>query len=109
MPVCQGAACGASAFHFENTRLWKCNTAAAATWRRSHAAQEHSDWPTYPQLYVDGELLGGADIVLEMAADGELKEVSPFALNPKCADARAVFSRILSRIHVVQRRRDRSS
>jgi len=101
------AACGASSFHFENTRLWKSNT-AVATWRRSHAAQEHSDWPTYPQLYVDGELLGGADIVLEMAADGELKKVSPFALNPKCADARAVPSRILSRIQVVQRWRDQS-
>lgn len=32
-----------------------------------------SDWPTYPQLYVNGELLGGCDIVLEMAAGGELK------------------------------------
>ena len=32
-----------------------------------------SDWPTYPQLYVNGELVGGCDIVLEMAAAGELK------------------------------------
>jgi len=31
-----------------------------------------SDWPTYPQLYVDGELLGGCDIVLDMSASGEL-------------------------------------
>ena len=37
--------------------------------------QVHSNWPTYPQLYVDWELLGGADIVLEMAADGGLQEV----------------------------------
>lgn len=34
--------------------------------------KEYSSWPTYPQLYVNGELLGGCDIVLEMAADGEL-------------------------------------
>ena len=34
-----------------------------------------SDWPTYPQLYVNGELLGGCDIVLEMAANGELADV----------------------------------
>ena len=36
--------------------------------------KEYSNWPTYPQLYVNGELLGGCDIVLEMAAAGELKE-----------------------------------
>ena len=35
--------------------------------------KEYSDWPTYPQLYVGGELLGGCDIVTEMAAKGELK------------------------------------
>ena len=33
----------------------------------------YSNWPTYPQLYVAGELIGGCDIVLEMAANGELK------------------------------------
>ena len=36
--------------------------------------KEYSNWPTYPQLYVKGELLGGCDIILEMAAEGELKE-----------------------------------
>ena len=33
----------------------------------------YSDWPTYPQLYLNGELAGGNDIILEMAADGTLK------------------------------------
>src|SRR6185295_9625191 len=33
---------------------------------------EISDWETFPQLYVNGELLGGADIVEEMALSGEL-------------------------------------
>lgn len=32
----------------------------------------YSDWPTLPQLFVDGELVGGADIVEEMDADGSL-------------------------------------
>ena len=44
--------------------------------------QVYSTWPTYPQLYVDGELLGGADIVAEMVANGELADalnVSPSA------------------------------
>ena len=35
--------------------------------------KEYSDWPTYPQLYVDGELVGGLDIVKEMVEDGELE------------------------------------
>jgi monothiol glutaredoxin len=33
-----------------------------------------SDWPTIPQLFVDGELLGGCDIVTEMYESGELAE-----------------------------------
>ncbi|HEX4939900.1 MAG TPA: Grx4 family monothiol glutaredoxin [Candidatus Kapabacteria bacterium] len=32
-----------------------------------------SRWPTFPQLFVDGELIGGCDIVLGMEADGSLK------------------------------------
>jgi monothiol glutaredoxin len=36
---------------------------------------EISDWRTFPQLYVNGELVGGADIVEEMAENGELAEV----------------------------------
>jgi len=34
-----------------------------------------SNWPTYPQLYVNGELVGGCDIALEMYRNGELKEL----------------------------------
>lgn len=33
-----------------------------------------SNWPTYPQLYANGELLGGIDVVKEMVEDGELKD-----------------------------------
>jgi Grx4 family monothiol glutaredoxin len=33
--------------------------------------KEFSNWPTFPQLYVDGELMGGLDIIKEMVADGE--------------------------------------
>ena len=36
---------------------------------------EQSDWPTIPQLFVDGTLVGGCDIVTEMAESGELKEL----------------------------------
>ena len=37
------------------------------------ALKRHSSWPTYPQLYVNGELIGGCDIALQMYQSGELK------------------------------------
>lgn len=37
--------------------------------------KEFSDWPTIPQLYVDGEFIGGSDIVYDMHREGELTEV----------------------------------
>ena len=42
-----------------------------------------SSWPTIPQVFVGGELVGGADIVQEMAATGELEAT----LNEKLGDA----------------------
>ena len=34
---------------------------------------EVSEWPTFPQLFVDGELVGGCDIIMEMHQNGELQ------------------------------------
>tara|TARA_R110002167_G_scaffold8694_2_gene39775 strand:- start:4789 stop:5124 length:336 start_codon:yes stop_codon:yes gene_type:complete len=34
---------------------------------------KYANWPTFPQLWVEGELVGGCDIVVEMAANGELE------------------------------------
>jgi glutaredoxin-related protein len=39
--------------------------------------QEFSKWPTYPQLYANGKLIGGLDIVKEMHEEGELKSQLP--------------------------------
>src|SRR6202451_1437205 len=39
------------------------------------ALKRLSNWPTYPQLYVKGELIGGCDIALEMYKSGELKKL----------------------------------
>lgn len=36
--------------------------------------KEYSNWPTIPQLYVNGEFLGGSDIMMEMYEAGELEE-----------------------------------
>ncbi|MEH6576603.1 MAG: Grx4 family monothiol glutaredoxin [Amphritea sp.] len=36
---------------------------------------KYANWPTFPQLWVKGELIGGCDIIMEMSANGELKEL----------------------------------
>ncbi|RUO74180.1 monothiol glutaredoxin, Grx4 family [Pseudidiomarina sediminum] len=35
----------------------------------------YADWPTFPQLWVEGELIGGCDIIIEMFQKGELQEL----------------------------------
>ena len=37
--------------------------------------KSYSNWPTFPQLYVKGDLIGGCDIVMEMYKNGELAEL----------------------------------
>lgn len=39
------------------------------------AIKEYSEWPTVPQLYVNGEFVGGCDIVMNMHQSGELEKV----------------------------------
>jgi monothiol glutaredoxin len=39
------------------------------------ALKRHSNWPTYPQLYIGGELVGGSDILNEMYRNGELQSL----------------------------------
>lgn len=39
-----------------------------------HGVKVFSNWPTFPQLYVDGQLVGGCDVIMEMHQDGELEE-----------------------------------
>ena len=34
-----------------------------------------SNWPTFPQLYIEGELIGGSDIMMDMYQNGELKKL----------------------------------
>lgn len=48
-----------------------------------------SNWPTYPQLYVDGELVGGLDVLTEMAQSGDLQELlaQPPPLEPRPEDS----------------------
>ncbi|KAG1681020.1 hypothetical protein FOA52_009980 [Chlamydomonas sp. UWO 241] len=51
--------------------------------------KEYSNWPTYPQLYVKSELVGGCDIIMEMAGSGELKALIVDKLGPDFGGAAA--------------------
>jgi monothiol glutaredoxin len=48
--------------------------------------QEVSGWPTIPQVFVKGELVGGADITQELAETGELRKILEDKLGPGYAD-----------------------
>jgi monothiol glutaredoxin len=42
--------------------------------------KEYSNWPTIPQVYVNGEFIGGSDILIELYQKGELQEMLEVAL-----------------------------
>jgi len=42
--------------------------------------KEYSSWPTIPQVYVNGEFLGGSDLMIEMYQSGELQQTVEMAL-----------------------------
>jgi len=41
---------------------------------------KYADWPTFPQLFIQGELVGGCDIVMAMYENGELESLTKAAL-----------------------------
>ncbi len=43
----------------------------------------YADWPTFPQVYIKGELIGGCDITLELYQQGELKKMVQEAMSEK--------------------------
>ncbi len=42
--------------------------------------KEYSNWPTIPQVYVDGQFIGGSDIMIELYQKGELQQLVEVAL-----------------------------
>ena len=36
---------------------------------------QYANWPTFPQLYINGELIGGCDIILQLYQQGELQKM----------------------------------
>ena len=60
-------------------RLWRRRLSHGRCARGStdirQGIKQYANWPTIPQLYVDGEFVGGSDIVTEMYESGELQQV----------------------------------
>ncbi|MFC3155452.1 Grx4 family monothiol glutaredoxin [Gilvimarinus japonicus] len=50
------------------------------------ALKQYANWPTYPQLWVNGELVGGCDIVTEMYENGELQALIDAAVPADSSD-----------------------
>jgi monothiol glutaredoxin len=42
--------------------------------------KEYSNWPTIPQVYINGEFIGGSDIAIELYQNGELQQMVEVAL-----------------------------
>jgi monothiol glutaredoxin len=42
--------------------------------------KEYSNWPTIPQVYINGEFIGGSDIIIELYQKGELQQLVEVAL-----------------------------
>jgi len=73
MPQCGFSAKAVGALQDLGVEFAHVNVLADAEIREGIKA--YGDWPTIPQLYIDGELVGGSDIILQMAGSGELSSV----------------------------------
>ena len=70
MPQCGFSSRVAGILNFMGVNYVDVNVLADADIRQG--IKDYSDWPTIPQLYVNGEFVGGCDIVTEMTLSGEL-------------------------------------
>lgn len=70
--------CGFSARAVQILQAAGCNDFVTVNVLENDAVRqgikEYANWPTIPQLYVNGEFLGGSDIMMEMFEAGELQE-----------------------------------
>jgi monothiol glutaredoxin len=49
-------------------------------WEIRQGIKEYSEWPTIPQVYIDGKFVGGSDIMAELYNKGELQELVTVAI-----------------------------
>ncbi|EGR27647.1 glutaredoxin-like protein, putative [Ichthyophthirius multifiliis] len=71
--------CGYSNFVIQILKFYKIKDYQAVDILKNEAVRKqvklYSNWPTFPQLFIDGKLIGGSDIVSEMHKDGSLKDL----------------------------------
>jgi len=70
MPQCGFSSRVAGVLNYMGVNYADVNVLADETLRQG--IKDFSDWPTIPQLYVNGEFVGGCDIITEMTMSGEL-------------------------------------
>ncbi|KAJ54499.1 glutaredoxin [Actibacterium mucosum KCTC 23349] len=73
MPQCGFSQRVAGVLNFMGVEFADVNVLADDAIRQG--IKDFSDWPTIPQLYVNGEFVGGCDIVTEMTLSGELDQL----------------------------------
>ena len=73
MPMCGFSARTAEALKQCDRPFGWVNVLADPDIRQS--LPSYSDWPTFPQVFIDGELIGGCDIALQLAEQGELRRM----------------------------------
>jgi monothiol glutaredoxin len=83
MPQCGFSAKAVGALQDLGVEFDHVNVLADAEIREGIKA--YGDWPTIPQLYIDSELVGGSDIILQMAGSGELSSVLGLAAPDRTA------------------------
>ncbi len=78
LPLCGFSANAAAAL--KSTGLPFAHVDVLQNMQIMQALPEVSDWPTFPQIFVGGELIGGCDIVIELNKTGELKPIMEAAI-----------------------------
>ena len=73
MPMCGFSAQVVHILNQLGTNFGSCNVLEDEAIRQG--IKDYADWPTIPQLYVDGEFVGGCDIITEMAGRGDLQKL----------------------------------
>ena len=72
-PQCGFSARAAAILHEVGTEFHSVDVIADGEIRQG--IKEYGNWPTVPQLYINKELVGGSDIMMEMFESGELKDM----------------------------------
>jgi monothiol glutaredoxin len=77
-PMCGFSARAAEVLQACDARFHSVNVLADPELRAQ--LPRYSDWPTFPQLFINGELIGGCDIAVELHQQGELQRMVAEAL-----------------------------